>query len=289
MRWFPSISLSLLIVVPLTADEKEELSTKQKKTAVANLKKANVEAPNFVETDQLLLCGPLPEEKLKAWGEMVQKQYALALKALKFENSDNPPKGRVTVYFFPERKHYTLLVGELVNERVDKDERGHADASGDTPYVAVTVVPGGKPTDLDVEAGIQITGLLLQSKARASQLTTWMKEGFAKAIQMRSAGVSANGDRAKLKAWLTGTKDKPAKYKVSDVWSASEAADRKLLAGSLMEYFIFGSGAATYSKIVSGLVPDGQRKPTIEIALTAAELKVEDLDAAWKKWVLKGK
>jgi len=267
------------------ADEKDELLAKQKMAVTQILKKLGVDNPMFVETEQFFLYGTFPEEKLKSWADVIQKHYDLALKGLKFGPTENTPKGKIAVYFFPERKGYSLFIGDLLNERPEKDNRGHADTRSDTPWVAVTVPPGGKPTDLEIEASNQIAGALLQNKAGSTVLLTWMKEGFAKSIQMRSTGATA--ERAKLRAWL-GPK---GKYKVGDAWGPNAGEDRRLLAASLMEYFIFGSGNASYTKIVSGLAPaDGnQQRPTFDAALTSAEIKMEELDKAWKKWVLTGK
>jgi hypothetical protein len=288
MRLIALLTLPFAMALPALADENADLVAKQKMSAMMRLKKLNVDNAVVVESEHLLLCGAFAEEKLSGWGTTIEKHYSLAMKALKFEMTDNPPKGKVAVYFFAERSRYVLFVGELLNDRVSKDDRGHADGRSDTPYVAVTVLPGDKPTDLDVEACSQIAGALLQNKAGPAVLPSWMKDGFAKAIQMRSAGSAAATERAMLRKWLAWTKDKPSKYTVSDVW-AGGGADKKLLSASLMEYFIYGPGSATYAKIVGGLIPQNGQKTTVAAALTMAEIKVDDLDKAWKKWVMTGK
>jgi hypothetical protein len=283
MRWMALLGL-IFVASGIQADEKDELLAKQKTAAAGILKKLGVDNPKLVETEQFFLYGPFPEEKLKSWAEVLQRQYDLALKGLKFGPTDNTPKGKISVYFFPERKGYSLFIGDVLNERPEKDNRGQADTRSDAPWVAVTVLPGSKPTDLEYEASNQIAGALLQNKVGRTALLTWMKEGFAKSIQMRSTG--ATTERAKLRAWL-GPK---GKYKVGDAWGTNAGEDRKLLAASLMEYFIFGPGGASYSKIVSGLAsPDGVQRPTFDAALTSAEIKPDELDRAWKKWVLTGK
>ena len=290
MRWFVLFILALFVAAPLKADDKADLVAKQKKAAMENVTKMGIDNTAFAETDNLILCGPFPQDKLKSWGDVVQKNYSFALKGLKVEPADLPTKGKIAVYFVPDRKIYTAFVGELLNDRVDKDEQSHFDVKSDTPWLAVTVLPGGKPTDFDVVAAGQIGVALLQRKVGNAVLPSWMKEGFSKAIQLRSGGNAAMNERAAIKRWLASTKDKPSKYKVSDIWMTAEAADKRLLAASLMEYFVYGSGAATFTKITKALNPDENgQKPTIEAALASAEIKVDDLDKAWKKWVLTGK
>ena len=290
MRWLALLILPLLAACPSSADEKDELIAKQKMTALERMKKFDNEKPVVVETENLILCGNLEEDKLKATGEMVQKHYALALKALKFEMSDNPPKGKIAVLLFPDRKQYVLLVGDLTNDRVEKDDRSHSDGRGDTPWVAVSVLPGGKPTDLDVEASGQIAVALLQNKAGNARLSSWMRDGFAKAVLMRSNPGTASTDRATIRRVLAEAKGKPAKYKVSDIWASGGDPDKRVLAASLMEYFVFGSGGPTFAKLLSNLLPvEGTPNPTIDFAIKAAEIKPEELDRAWKKWVATGK
>jgi hypothetical protein len=91
----------------------------------------------------------------------VQKHYATTFKGLKFEMTENPPKGKLAIYFFPERKKFALFVSELLSERIEKDERSVMDPRAPVPYIAISVVAGEKPNDLDVEAANQIAGALL--------------------------------------------------------------------------------------------------------------------------------
>ena len=127
MRWLP-LTLALLPVSTNLADEKDDLVAKQRAFVMQTMKKCEVAKPALIETQDLIVCGPFAEEKLKTMGELVQKNYTAALKALKFEMTDNPPSGKLAIYFFPERKQYALFVGDVVNDRLAKDERCHIDA-----------------------------------------------------------------------------------------------------------------------------------------------------------------
>jgi hypothetical protein len=241
-----------------------------------------VAKPVLVETTDLILCGPLPEDKLKTMGALVQKGYTVAFKALKFEMTDNPPAGKVAVYFFPERKPYGLFVGEIANERLERDNRSHVDGRRKEPFVAVSILPGEKPTDLDVEAVKQIGIVLLQAKGSTPTLPGWVQDGFARAMKMRTDPAKTGADRA----WIRGNF---RKYMVSDAWSSTDK-DNQLLAASVMEYFVFGPGAPKLAKFLAAFRQnEGDPKPTVDGALAAADLTVEKFDAAWKKWVQSGK
>jgi len=232
------------------------------------------------------VTGDLPEDKLKPLATFVQKHFTTTLKALKFEATENPPKGKLAVYFFPERKKYKYFVGELLNERVDNDERSHSDARAAEPYVAISVVAGEKPTDLDTEAATQIAAGLLACKAGPAMLPGWMKDGFARAMSWRLDAAAGAKDRAQIRRLVLAPKGK----KAADIWTAPLDADKKLLGASLMEYFVFGPDSAKFSKILNNFRPtDEVPNPTIANALQAVEITPDNLDKAWKKWVTTGK
>ncbi len=295
MRWIASLAFPFIASLATAADD-PELMAKQKMAAIANLMKCDVAKPVVIETDNLFVTGDLPEDKLKTLSSYVQKQYAATFKGLKFEMTENPPKGKLAIYFFPERKKFALFVSELLSERIEKDERSVMDARGAMPYVAISVVAGEKPTDLDVEAAKQVAVALLVCKAGPAMLPNWMKDGFAKAMMWRLDAASASKERTQIRKMVLATKDDPAKkgkvpvYKAMDIWADSIDAEKKLLGASLMEYFVFGPDSARFSKILTNLRPtDDVRMPTLATALQAMEIKPDDLDKAWRKWVATGK
>lgn len=291
MRWIAFLVLPLSIALPLgnCADDPEQLA-KQKATALSNARKCDVANPALVETDNLFVTGDLPEEKLKTLAAYAQKQFGTTLKSLKFEMTENPPKGKLAIYFFSERKKFAAFVGELSNERIEKDERGRMEPRANEPYIAVSVAPGEKPTDLDVEAAHQIAIALLACKAGPAELPGWMKDGFARSMMWRLDTATGSKERAQIRKMVLAVKGKMPVYKAMDIWTGSLDAEKKLLGASLMEYFVFGPDSAKFSKILANFRPtDDVRTPTIATALMATEIKPEDLDKAWKKWVTTGK
>ena len=290
MRWLALFAIPLLFDSPLSAQEKDETVEKQKMAALANLKKCEVANPALIETTNLIVGGGYPEEKLKSMGEMVQKSYTSALKALKFSEMESPPKGKLAIYFFADRKQFSAFVNEVLTEKLERDERTHIDARGNEPFVAVSVLPGEKPIDLDAEASRQVGVALLLAKAGPALMPSWMQDGFARALQTRSNPQLAAADKAAVrKLIVVDPKTKASKFQVWDIWGSAQGAERKVLAASFMEYLLFGPDQTKFKKIVEALRPDDTLKPTFETALKAAEIAPDALDKAWKKWVMTGK
>lgn len=283
MRWFALLSLTLLPISSY-AQEKEdaELIGKQKKTVEANLQKCDVPKPVTIETANLIISGPLPEDKVKSAGEAIQKNYAAIFKLLKFENLENPPKGKVAVYLFPERKNYGFFVEQVVGDRPEKDERAHFDSRGQEPYLAVSVLPGEKPTDLDVESTRQIAALLLQAKAGGARLPTWMTEGYVRAVRWRTDPKTA-GEKTTLRRLA-------AKYKAADLWMPPIDKEKMQVGALMMEYFAFGPESAKFGKFLNGFRQnEGDPAPNMMMALIGIDMTPEKLEAAWVKWVRTGK
>lgn len=65
MRWFVLFILALFVAAPLKADDKADLVAKQKKAAMENVAKMGIDNTAFAETDNLILCGTFPQDKLK--------------------------------------------------------------------------------------------------------------------------------------------------------------------------------------------------------------------------------
>ncbi len=287
MHWLTAVTLSLLFVSFLRANEKDEEVAKQKTKALEILKKCDITDPVLIETQDLIVCGPVPEGKLKTMGAAVQKQYTAAFKVLKFEPTEPPLKGKLTVYVFPERKPYSFFVNEVVGERLEKDDRSHADGRNDQPYVAVSVLPAEKPTDLEAEASVQAAAALFQVKAGPARLPTWMKAGFVRAMKMRNNPAAAAGDRDTIRRVIL------AKYKAADAWTPPadiSAREKQLLAASLTEYLVFGPESAKLGKLLSAFrTAEGDPIASVPDALNGAGIPADKFDVAWKRWVMTGK
>src|SRR5207248_2140752 len=96
-------TVTLIGALPVAADEASE---KLKKTATANMTKAEIAKTATAETDSLIVCSTLTEAKTKALADQLQKVHALGRKVLQFEEKDDIWKGKLTVYDLPDTKAY---------------------------------------------------------------------------------------------------------------------------------------------------------------------------------------
>lgn len=291
-RTLAALALAALLAAPAVAQKEKEDDAaiqKQKQVAVDNLKQVKITKPVLVETDHLLVYSELAEGKLKPIAEAAEKAFARGHKDLKYGEKDRMWAGKLTVYVFPDRpKEYTPFV-KLVEQRggkLDADEmRTHALKA--EPYVAVTAAPGSRTVDADLraEATTGVVAALLEQKMGAAP-PTWLQTGVAKAVAYRADGGRAlEAHKAKVKGLFTRTK--VGTFKAADVWGDAKPKDADTLAVSLAEYLLYGADAEAAGKFLGAFRPtDERREPTVNTALDEAGWKAEDLDLAWKKWVM---
>jgi hypothetical protein len=297
---FPAMPRSLvalaLLAVALPAfaqadkKETEEAVKKQKAAAVENLKVVKITKPVLVETDALLVYSELAEEKLKPIAEAAQKAHAQAVKDLKFGEKDRLWTGKLTVYVLADRpKEYTPFV-KLVEARSGKleaDEMQTHSLKGE-PRVAVTSTPGSKTpeAELRAEAMTGVVAAVVEQKAGAP-LPTWVSTGVGKAVSYRTEGNGRllEAHRTKVKGLFT--RAKVGTFKAADVWGDAKVKDLDTLTVSLAEYLLYGADADATGKFLGGFRPSEERRePNVNTALDAAGWKADDLDLAWKKWVM---
>ena len=279
----------VLVAIAISAATADEVTTKQRKVAETNLGTAGLKKGVIVESDNLILCSALPEARGKVVSGALEKVYKTGRKGLQFDAKEEAWKGKLAVYFFPTRLEYNQFLRLVAGEKP-----GTPYAIGirsDEPYI----VGGGdvgekaKDTEIVAELGPVIGAALLLSKTGPSTpVPGWVKNGFGRAVTLRSEG--PNGKRfvdykiEAKKTILSGTKP----VTVADIWG-SERPDGDVLATNLMDYMAFGPGAANFSKFLTSLKPDeNDNAPSITTALESAGWKWEALDAAWKKWVTAG-
>ena len=153
----------------------------------------------------------------------------------------------------------------------------------------MTARRGEKTPNFEALAGNEVSRALLSKKGGNAKITEWMKDGFARAVQMRSNPASIGTDRSavtRMAPRLAKTaKGTPV---VDKAWTGT-GKDKDLVAASLMDFLTFGAGADKMSNILNGLIPaDGGGDPTFGDALKASDWMLEDLDRAWRDWIGKG-
>ncbi len=292
---FAAVVVAVALPSAARAQDKE-LVEKAKATAVANLKKAGIEKPTAVETNNYLVVGSMSEEKAKTLGEVLEKTTALARKTLKYEEKDTAWKGKLVVYLMPEIKEYQALMRRAMLG--DPTDNTHADLRADPPFLADSVKVGGKPTDEDLYANTaaRVAGELLKAKGTGTQnVPEWLRDGFGRATAMRAEGATSKrytAYRAQAKVAIYGTKGGKVPA-LADVWGDAKITGGDVLATSFADYLAYGPGAAKFPMFIDGLKPsEGNATPTVPQGLEAAGWKPADLpmlEAAWRKWVFAGK
>lgn len=275
----------LIGALPVAADE---ASDKLKKTAAANLAKADVSKFATSETTSLVVCATLSEAKTKALADQLQKVHALGRKVLQFEEKDDIWKGKLTVYYLPESKAYKNFIRTVAQDR--PDETHFFSLRTDPPYVVESADAGDKATEADQfgEAGAHVAAALLLNKGgTGTTFPNWVRGGLGRAIALRAEGTNTkrfgNYKAAARRVVLGGARP------ITEVWEG-RGKDSEVMATSLMDYMAFGPGQANFMKFVNGFRPsENNQTPGVVQALEAAMWKQETLDAAWKKWVQAGK
>jgi len=291
MRSSLFIPALLVLIIPCVAargQDKTITIAKLKETAAEAMKKSEVKDARLVETDNLVFASSLPEAKAKIVADSLQKTYAFASKALKFEDAEIK-SFRAIAYAFSEVDQFRQFNFSVLKTRPDPDQFSIADMRRDIPFLAISARRGEKTPNFEALAGNEICRALLSKKGGNAKITEWMKDGFARAVQMRSNPASVGSDRAAV-ARLAPKIAKTAKgYAVVDkAWSGT-GKDKDLIAASLMDFLTFGAGAEKLSNILNGLIPgDNGNDPTFGEALKASDWMLEDMDRAWRDWLAKG-
>lgn len=283
---FVRLSAGLALVAGLSLVARAD--DKLKAQAADAMKKAEVRDARVVETEHLVVATPLPEAKAKALADGLEKVYAQAARALKFDAAEN--KGKVTVFTFADLDHYRQFQRSVLKQRPDDDETASYDVKRDDPFVAVSARRSEKNPDYPALAGAELGRALLAKKAGNARLPEWMKDGFARAVAWRVSPSSAAADRSAVSRLAPPLRKgaKAVSPPVEKAWSGM-GKDKDVIAASLMDYFTSGPGAEKFGSIVSGLIPtDAVATPTFADALKAADWMVEDLDKSWREWVTRG-
>ena len=274
-----------------------EVVKKQKGMAEDQIMTAKLGKLANIETDSLLVYSTLTQDKLKPMAEFAEKVFGTTMAALKYDDKKKPWPGKLTVYVLPERTKEYIPFVKLVEQRsgkIDAEESFSMRLRGDEPSVTVGLASSMKYTDAAMreETGKSIAAAMLDQKAGAPavpfSLPTWLQEGFAKAMLNKTepTGKAAQAHRAKVAALFT--KSKVSTFAASDSWGDTKNLNTPPLQTSLVEFMVFGPEPAKFEKLLNGFKPsDDNREPNSVSALTGVEWKPDDLDAAWKKWMMK--
>jgi hypothetical protein len=288
---FAVIAISGGLTSPGSPSRADEASDAQKRAATANLTKAEITAAAVVETEHFIVAATIPEAKARQLGDQLEKVYATASKALRFEPTDSPWKGKLAAYHLTDRRDFNLFARAVVGERPAGDY--FIILRREDPFVVDGVGLGEKAAEADRfgQTGALVGAAVLQGKMGSTEVPEWVRLGFGRAASLRAEGPNSKrlaAYRAQARrAVLAGAGGRPVP--LSAVWAESVTPDQATLATSLMDYIAFGPGSTKLLDFLNGFRPsEDNQSPGVAQALEAAMWKEPALDAAWKKWVAAG-
>ena len=264
----------------------------QKAAAEANLKAAKLTLGQG-ETDHLLLFAAYPDAKVQAMAAAAEKTFQAAVKVLKLK--DDAVAGKVAVTAVPDAKAYKTFVLQALKRSPRPREMAESKLRGEIPYV-VFAPAGDKPgaDAVAAEAGELVAGGLLGVKAGITTdagLPGWLEQGFG-----RAAGLHADGNARKLAAHKVKVRALAGRtagraVQFASVWGdAAGGAESDLLATSFADYLAYGPGADKFAAFLGGFKPaEGNDGPGVDNAFRAADWKMNEVEAAWKRWAVTGK
>jgi hypothetical protein len=275
---------ALLLAQP---KEKSPPADKAREFAADAMKRAEVKDARVTETGRLVVATVLTEAKAKVFAEQLDKIYATASKALKLDPADE--KTKLVVFVFPELDQYRQFKRSVIKERPDDDETSSFDVRRDDPYVAVAPNRGARTPNFEALASAEICRAVLAKKGGNARLPDWMKDGFARAVQMRADPRTAGGDRSAVSRLAPRIPKGGKATPVADKAWMGMGKEKDLVAASLMDFLTFGPGSEKFGSVLSAMIPaDGAEAPSFGEALMRSEWMLEDLDRAWRDWLAKG-
>src|SRR5260221_13884817 len=147
-----------LLPTATRADEHEDALAKQKTAAEAAWKKLEFKDPAApVETPNLIVYSRLSAEKTKALGASLDKIFAVALKALKYDAMDKPWPGKLAVFVLPERGEFVDYMRKVARQAPGEADVSYSNVSGAFASLAVGA-PGIGLDEPDEPARVELAG-----------------------------------------------------------------------------------------------------------------------------------
>lgn len=289
MRRSVTTGLALLVFLAgARADDKPDASDAQKKTAKENWEKLENTPPAIAETSNFLLVAPKEmEEKLKEFGELLDKHHEVIAKGLFTGKNEVPFKGKMTIYFLPKEEQIGTFIRRIEKRRPVGQEKGTFSAEDGKLHVAVA--PPGEKTDppIEVQAAQQMASALLQRKAgKSTILPHWLLAGYGRATYYRVAGPKERTVSAER--GIANRIIRQTKRNAQDVWSNSLEGDDQTLEPSLAYFLAYGPARMKFPALIAGFAPgENEDKKTMEQALQAADLKVDLINKRFRDWVIR--
>jgi hypothetical protein len=267
--------MALTFSSALRADDRSELLAKQKAAAEENWKKMEFgKSASSAETPNFLIYARLPEAKTKTLGAALEKLFATAGKALKFDDKERPWPGKLVVYVVPERGDFASLMRKVVKKSPGEDDASFSEVRGDDAILVVGA-PKADQVDAEEQAKMELTTMLLKRKMGAGEPPPWVQIGFAKASVYRAATKAKPPVRA------------PAGVPLNYMWA--EGGNAKIVANYatyVIDYMAYGPIADSFATFVAALRPgEGGTAPSMNDALASIKMTEATLEYCARRWI----
>lgn len=281
--------LAIVGVVPVPTSLAQDtpqsaVVAKQHEKALANWKALFAsETPPSQETAHFLLYGTAPGKQLKEIGAGLERQHALAVKALDMEKAE-PWPGKLAVYFWPERANYISFVRTVEKRKAGEDETACFDVDGDEPHVIAGPPLLKLDLPLDGQAGENMAAALMSKKSKIAVIPAWVMNAFGRATVYRTTGGASLTAEHRRAYNLVVQKKKTLKDVIAGAGLSDE--ENLVLRASVLEYLAYSGRSTRFVPFIKGFEPnEAMAEPTVEAALESANIPLEKLDQAWQTWV----
>jgi hypothetical protein len=271
-----SVSVALLCSTAIGAD----VVPAQKRLAEDNCRTVQLAPLATAETAHFLVYGDTSASRLKSLGASLEKQYAVAAKALQFDKNDPMWTGKLAIYVLADRGQYRSFVRQVEKRSPDEGETSSRVVTGESPHIAVAPPQGKEAVTTETQVGYDVAVALMSVRSKNSPVPEWVTQGFARATAAHAANSPASV-RKRVARQMAG------RLKPAEVWNDSLSIDDRLpLAAGVADYLFFGKGLSRPGDFLQGFRGDDEKPmKTVADALEAAKVTPEKFEAGYIAWL----
>lgn len=238
------VSAIMLLSCGLRADEKAETIAKQKAAAESLWKKMEFEkTPALVESSHFLLFSRLPEARTKTLSSQLERNYATAIRGLKFDKDEKPWSGKLAIFVLGDNSDFVNFMRRAQKRSPREGEVVFVSIAGDEPLMVI-----GEPESTitpENQAVYELSISLLKRKMGAGDPPDWVAAGFARATAYRTGNPNAK---------TRGFKTPIAPF--SALWSDQASAELRYATGAyIVDYVAYGPGNSMLTNFLSAIRP----------------------------------
>lgn len=238
------------------------------------------DTPVSVETYHFLVYSTMPPARLTEIGQLLEKTYVLAMKALEMDQA-GPWAGKLAVFVVEDRGEFTTLHRFLAKRRAPDEDQAVFDVEGELPHVLAGPPLAGSFVTAGQAAGAQVGAALLY-RLTGNKAPHWAQLGFGRATVFQASPLKDRGAEYRRVAALARTK-KGLKEALGA--GSLDLEDAAAVQASLMHYLAYSGRTAKFLPFVKGFqATEDMPQGTLQQALDAANVSLDQLDKVWQAW-----